>query len=132
MSKAKVFIAIAILLVLIAGFFTAYYFLRKTGEVGAKTIQVEVIADGASIENVSISTDAAYLREALEERGMIAGDESAFGLFVKTVSGRTANDDNQEWWSFSKSGEMLMTGVDDTPIEDGDSFEITLVVGYEW
>lgn len=78
----------------------------------------------------TISTDAEFLRGALEQENLIAGDESQYGLFVKTVNGITADDANQEWWCFTKGGETLFTGVDTTPIADGDKFEITLTVGY--
>ena len=36
----------------------------------------------------------------------------------------------QEWWCFSKGGEDLSTGVDTTPIADGDTFEATLKTGW--
>lgn len=129
-TKATI-IVFTVLVVLIAGITAAYFALRPRGEEGAKTIIVEIIADGQTVDTVTISTDAAYLREALDEKALIQGDETEFGLYVKTVSGRTADESNQEWWCFTKGGEMLMTGVGDTPIEDGDTFEITLTVGYD-
>ena len=43
---------------------------------------------------------------------------------------QTADDSQQQWWCFTKGGEMLETGVDTTPIADGDAFEITLTEGY--
>ena len=46
------------------------------------------------------------------------------------MDGVTADDANQEWWCFTKGGKMLETGVDSTPIADGDTFEITLTQGY--
>ena len=70
------------------------------------------------------------MRGVLEGAGLIAGDASEYGLFVKTVDGYTVDDANQEWWCFTKGGEQVNTGVDTTPIADGDHFEITLTVGY--
>ena len=49
---------------------------------------------------------------------------------MKTVNGVTADDAQQQWWCFTKGGEMVNTGVDDTPIADGDTFEITLTTGW--
>ncbi|MBQ9965086.1 MAG: DUF4430 domain-containing protein, partial [Clostridia bacterium] len=83
-------------------------------------------------KSVNIDTNAEYLRAALEEKNLISGDESEFGLFVKVVDGRTADDAKQEWWCFTKGGETVMTGVDTTPIADGDTFEITLKTGYDF
>ena len=49
---------------------------------------------------------------------------------MTTVNGVTVDDSKQQWWCFTQDGEMLMTGVDTTPIADGDHFEITLTEGY--
>ena len=98
-------------------------------QAGTKTITVDIITvDGTTTK--TITTDAEFLRGALEQEQLIVGEESQYGLFVKTVNGITADDSRQEWWSFTKGGETLFTGVDTTPIADGDHFEITLTVGY--
>ena len=99
-------------------------------QVGTKTITVEIIVDGADTVTKSITTEAEYLRGALEEEDLIAGEESQYGLFVKTVNGITIDDAKQQWWCFTKGGADLFTGVDTTPIADGDMFEITLKTGY--
>ncbi len=103
---------------------------RPETQDGIKTITIQMIYDDVDT-TVTIRTDAKYLRGALEEENLIAGDESEFGLFVKTVNGRTADDAKQEWWNFTKDGETLMTGVDTTVISDGEAFEVTLKVGYD-
>ena len=99
-------------------------------QVGTKTITVQIIVDGTDTVTKSIQTDAEYLRGALEEEDLIAGEDGPYGLFVKTVNGITVDDAKQQWWCFTKGGEDLFTGVDDTPIADGDAFEITLKTGY--
>ena len=129
-QKKKVLIIAGIALVLVAVMAAAWFAFGPKGTAGQKNISVTVIYADASTDTFSISTDAEFLRGALEEQNLIAGDESEYGLFVKTVNGVTADDANQEWWSFSKDGEMLMTGVDSTPVADGDAFEITLVIGW--
>jgi len=114
------FLALALLLA------AAYLFLRPDTTVGAKTIHVTVVTAERDDKTFDLRTDALYLRQALEEQDLIAGEEGAFGLYVKTVDGVTADESRQEWWCFTKGGQELFTGVNDTPIEDGDSFEITL------
>lgn len=98
-------------------------------QTGSKTITVDIVTDDGTATK-TITTDAEYLRGALEQEQLVAGEESQYGLFVKTVNGRTVDDSKQEWWCFTKDGEALFTGIDDTPIADGDKFEITLTVGY--
>lgn len=109
---------------------------RQPTTSGSKTITVSVFDTVGSTEasNTStITTDEEYLRGALEQEDSgisISGSESEYGLFVTTVDGVTADDSKQQWWCFTKGGEMLNTGVDSTPIADGDTFEITLTEGY--
>ena len=99
-------------------------------QTGAKTITVDINMPDGTTDTVTIQTDAAYLRGALEQEKLVQGEESQYGLFVKTVNGYTVDDSRQEWWCFTKGGETLFTGIDDTPIADGDKFEITMTVGY--
>lgn len=129
-NTRNIIISVAILIVLVAVFFTAYQFLRQRGAEGAKTIQFTVVVNDETVKSVEINTDAEYLRQALEEENLIEGEEGAYGLWVTTVAGRTADSGKEEWWSLYKNGEFSMTGVDDTPLEDGDSIEYRLIVGY--
>ena len=131
-NKKKTIIAVAAVLVLIAAFIACYAVFMPKGSEVAKDITVQVVhADGAAKE-WKISTNSENLRGALEEQDLIAGDDSGATLFVTTVDGYTADSANEEWWCFTKGGEDMMTGVDDTVIADGDKYEITLTVGYDW
>lgn len=130
MSKKKKILAAILLLVLIAAAVAAYIALRPSAVEGDKTIAVQVVHGDGSTKDFSVSTDAEYLRGALEQEGLVSGTESEYGLFVTTVDGETADDAAQEWWCFTKGGESLMTGVDTTPIADGERYEITLTVGW--
>ncbi len=121
------FLALALV---VAGVIWAWRALSPKPAEGAKTIAVQVIHKDESKREFSISTDEEYLRGALEQQDLIEGEESDYGLFVKTVDGESVDDANQEWWRFTKGGEMLNTGVDSTPIADGESYEITFTVGY--
>ncbi len=94
------------------------------------TIGVSVTHKDGSVKEFSISTPGLTLREALEQEGLIAGDESEYGLYVKTVDGETVNDAEQERWCINSNGEMLMTGVDSTYIADGDHYEFVFTVGW--
>ncbi len=129
-NKKGLIIGLVALLVLVAAFVLVYtQYIQKPVE-GAKTVTATIVHKDGSIVTVEMHTDAEYLRGALEEKSLIVGEESAYGLYVKTVDGETINEANQEWWCFTKGGEQLMTGVDQTPIADGDVFEITLTIGY--
>ena len=90
------------------------------------TITLEVVGpDGTSKEFVIKTDPENNLRKALEAESLIAGDEGPYGLYIKVVDGITADYDvDRSWWGLYKDGEMLMTGVDTTPIADGDHFEL--------
>ena len=92
---------------------------------GAKTVQVEVKAGGKSI-TFTIHTDKEILGDALLEHDLIAGEEGAYGLYVKFVNGIEADyDKDQTYWGFYKDGEYMMTGVDSTTITSGDHYELS-------
>ena len=116
--------------VLLAALSALAYLNRPLVAAGSKHIAITVVDGQQHATAFAITTDAAFLRGALEQQPLISGDQTDYGLFVKTVNGITADDTKQQWWCFTKGGASLMTGVDDTPIADGDAFEITLTTGY--
>jgi hypothetical protein len=61
--------------------------------------------------------------DALLELGLIAGEEGAYGLYVKTVNGITADYDvDGTYWAFYIGDDYGMTGVDMTNIEPGATY----------
>ncbi len=129
-NKKILITSICILAFLIGLFAALWYAYQPETATGSKEIGITITAKDGSQNQLTVQTDAEFLRDALEPEGIIAGEQSDFGLFVKTVDGYTVDDANQEWWSFTKDGEYVETGVDTTPIYDGDNFEITLIIGY--
>jgi len=128
MSKKKSVIAVVILLVLILAAVSVYIIFSPKSVEGEKNISFEVYHSDGTVNQFSINTDAENLRGALEQEGLISGDESEYGLYVTVVDGETADSSQNQWWCFSKSGEMLMTGVDDTVIADGEHYEAVISV----
>lgn len=129
-SNKKIWLAAAALVVAVAVVLGIYFVTRPAPQQGGKTITVQVVLLEGEPSDFTIQTDEEYLRGALESIDLIEGSESEYGLFVTTVNGVTVDDSKQQWWCFTQDGEMLMTGVDTTPIADGDHFEITLTEGY--
>ena len=67
-----------------------------------------------------IHTDKEMVGEALMELNLIAGDEGAYGLYVKQVNGITADYDvDQTYWAFYINDSYAVSGVDVTAIEAG-------------
>ena len=91
---------------------------------GSKTVVVEVRAEEQSV-TFTIATDKKTVGEALLEHGLISGDESTYGLYVKVVNGITADYDvDQSYWAFYIDGEYAMSGVDQTEIKQGAKYKL--------
>ena len=126
----NIIIAVALLLVLVIGAVLIWNANKPDAQEGGKALVVTVVHGDESSKDFSFTTDAENLRTALEEQKLIEGTESEYGLYVTKVDGEEADESQQQWWCFSKDGEDLMTGVDDTMIADGDHYDITLKTGW--
>lgn len=125
-GNKKTLFAVAALAVVAALMLGLWYFTRPETQVGDKTVVVEVVhADGNSRE-FTCQTDEEYLGPLLLEEKLAEGEQGAYGLFITTVDGETAQDSLRQWWCITKEGERVDTGVDTTPIADGDRFELTM------
>ena len=79
-------------------------------------------ADGNET-NFEIHTDKETVGDALLELDLIAGEDSEYGLYVKTVNGITADyDKDQTYWAFYVNGEYAQTGVDSTNVTAGHTY----------
>lgn len=103
---------------------TATYQEDQTFGNGKTTVQVEVKAEDKAV-TFTVKTDKENLGAALLEHDLIAGDEGQYGLYIKFVNGIEADyDKDGHYWSLCKDGGAVMTGVDSTPIKDGDHYEL--------
>ena len=125
-GNRKTLFAVAALAVVAALMLGIWYFTKPQTQVGAKTVVVEVVHADESAKEFTYHTDAEYLGELLLAEKLVEGEEGAFGLFITTVDGETAQDSLRQWWCITKGGEKVDTGVDATPIADGDHFELTM------
>ena len=79
-------------------------------------------ADGKTTD-FTVTTDKKIVGEALQDEGLISGDEGPYGLYVKTVNGITLDyDKDGMYWAFYINGEMAPTGVDMTEIKPGEVY----------
>ena len=91
---------------------------------GAKTTVVEVNVNNQVVK-FTIHTDKDTVGAALLEHDLIAGEDGAYGLYIKVVNGITADYDiDQSYWSFYVNGDYAMTGVDSTAIEEGSVYSL--------
>ena len=83
---------------------------------------VVVDADGNE-KHFEVHTKKTMVGDALIELDLITGDTAEYGLYVKTVDGITVDyDTDGKYWAFYINGEYAMTGVDETPITEGEEY----------
>lgn len=90
---------------------------------GDKSFLFDVTFADGTTAGYEVYTDAATVGDALVQTELVAGEESEYGLYVKTVCGQTLDYDTQGmYWAFYIGGEYAMTGVDQTEITDGTTY----------
>ena len=90
---------------------------------GATAFTVEVQGADEKTVTFTVNTDETTVGAALLALGVVAGDDTEYGLYVKTVNGETADyDTDGSYWAFYINGEYAMTGVDATTIEAGSTY----------
>lgn len=97
---------------------------------GAKTFPLEITDKDGNTVHVTVNTDEETVGAALVALNLVEGEDSDFGLYVKTVNGITADYDvDGTYWAFYINGEYAMTGVDQTPIVDGETYTLMVEAG---
>lgn len=101
---------------------TASDSVRELGE-GEKSFDFTVTDADGNETYFKIHTDKAVVGEALQELGLLDGEEGPYGLYVKTVNGITYDyDTHGRYWAFYVNGEYAVTGVDVTEIEENATY----------
>ncbi|MBE7092807.1 MAG: DUF4430 domain-containing protein [Clostridiales bacterium] len=96
---------------------------------GAKTLTVLVTAEDKTV-TFTIKTDKETVGDALIEHSLIDGEQSEYGLYIKKVNGIKADfDTDKAYWGFFQNGEYMITGVDTTVFESGQSYELVYTKG---
>ena len=129
MRKKPAFYAI-LLVAIMALFLGIWLIARPQPSAGGKHLTIQVVHSDLSSRIFEIHTTAEYLAEALTENEIVQGEDGPYGLFILTADGETVNEINQEWWCITRGGESLTPGASDTPITSGETYELTLMVGY--
>ncbi len=132
-NAKRILIAVGVLL-LAAAMIAAFMAFSKKPVEGSKTIAISITHKDGTVKELTLHTDAQYLLDAIQEydKDLLQGEQGQYGLYIKTIDGYTCVETAQEWWGYTKSGEYVETGVELTPIYDGDSYEFKLNVGYDF
>ena len=101
----------------------------------AETAPVTVLGEGSKAFNLTIvdkegvehlyriQTDEEMVGFALIAHELIEGEEGPYGMYIKSVLGQVLDyETDGMYWSFYVNNEYALTGVDQTPITEGDSY----------
>ena len=95
----------------------------KDGETvgqGATAFSVEVKDAEGKATKFTVQTDEKTVGAALQKLNIIAGEASDYGLYIKEVTGITADyDKDGTYWAFYIDGQYAATGVDSTEVKAG-------------
>ena len=97
---------------------------------GATSFLFTVVFDDGKESHYKIRTDKATVGEALQELGIVSGEEGPYGLYVTCVDGETHKyEDDGKFWAFYDGENMASTGVDKTPIKADGSYSLKVQAG---
>ena len=100
----------------------------KDGEVlgqGSKEFTITVTDADGNKATATIRTEKSTVGEALLELKLIDGTQEEYGLYIKTVNGKTYDyDTDGKYWAFYIDGEYALTGVDQTEIQSDVAYEL--------
>jgi hypothetical protein len=136
MQKIKSIIASIVCIVLIAAMALCITGCEKKGvDLKPFSADATVCGEGNTAFNFSVvdkdgiqtdffvKTDKTIVGEALLENGLIEGEDSEYGLYVKTVNGITLDyNTDGKYWAFYVNGAYATSGVDTTDIVEGATY----------
>lgn len=92
---------------------------------GEIVFNLTVVDKDGNETKFEIHTNKTVVGEALLELGLISGDEGAYGIFIKTVNGITADYGiDGTYWAFYIGGEYATSGVDKTDVVAGETYTL--------
>ena len=101
----------------------------EVGE-GTKTFPLTIVDKEGNAITITVHTDKETVGEALTELGVVEGTAGEYGLYMTHVNGIEAIwEEDGYYWSFYITDEYAMTGVDQTPINEGEAYKLAAING---
>ena len=90
---------------------------------GSKSFELTIVDKEGTEHLYLIHTDEEMVGFALIAHELIEGEEGPYGMYIKSVLGQKLDyETDKMYWSFYVNGEYAMTGVDQTPILEGEQY----------
>ena len=128
-NKKMILVAVA-LIACVAVMLGIFLTTRPETTQGSKTVTVTVVHKDGSEKVFTCQTEEEFLGKVLVNENIVVGNYGEFGLYFDTADGEKAdwNVDNG-WWQIFVGEEAAITGADQIPIADGDTFKLVYTIG---
>lgn len=132
MSKKKKITLISVFVAVVAvAAIVAVVLNQKSTTAGMKNFKVQIVSERDGYDQTTdCKSDAEFLGEFLRTFEGCEYQESDYGIYVTGFDGMKEDLDNQYWWYISVNGEAAVTGADEIPLQDGDTYSFTLKQGW--
>jgi HD superfamily phosphodiesterase len=128
--KKKIIAILAVVIAFVVLYAGYQAFLAPKGTEGSKEVTIQIIIEKEEIdETFTYKTDHEFLTDLLKEKQEELGaimDSSDYGTMITGMMNYMADVSENEFFLIQINGEDAMVGTDDTPIQDGDSYNFIL------
>ena len=92
---------------------------------GGKTFAAQIVdLDGVEV-SFTVKTDKKTVGEALQDLGVLKGEEGPYGLYIKMVNGKPLDyEKDGAYWAFYVDGAYAVAGVDETDIVESSVYQL--------
>lgn len=92
---------------------------------GARYFTFEAKLPDGTVYTYTIQTDAETVGKALQEQRLVEGEDSEYGLYIKSVLGVTLDyEKDGAWWGLYQDGTAASVGADQLSITDGSTYTL--------
>jgi hypothetical protein len=131
LKNQKFIVSIIVLLIAVFGFASYKFYINSKAVDGIKEYRLIVTDTGKTFkEEFNLTTKEKSLGKDLHNRNLIESEDGRYGRFIIGVNGRKADESKKEWWNLVINDENSSTGIDDVMINDGDTVEFILTIGW--
>jgi len=97
---------------------------QTVGE-GSVSFPLTIVDKEGNEINITVKTNQETVGGALLELGIVEGEDGSYGLYMTHVNGIPAiYEEDGTYWAFYINGEYAVTGVELTPIVEGESYKL--------
>ena len=92
---------------------------------GSRTFAAQVVDLDGKVISFTVKTEKNIVGEALQELGVLLGEEGPYGLYIKTVNGKTLDyEKHGAYWAFYVDDAYATAGVDETEIVETSVYKL--------